>query len=157
MSGSPPIGSEALIPNPALEPLGFLVGTWRTQGWHPMVPGTTFHGRTSFAWHQGGAFLIMHSEIDEAEIPSGVAIFASDDLNRRLLMSYFDERGVSRLYEVEAGDRRVTWRRDNPKLSQTMTLIADPSGDRLEGQGRMAEDGGAWKDDLQLTYERISD
>jgi len=149
------IGPEALIRNRALEPLAFLVGTWRTSGTHPLMPGTALHGRTSFAWHQGGAFLIMHSEIDAPEIPSAVAIIGSDDLNGRLLMSYFDERGLSRLYEIEAGDRRLTWRRDDAKLSQTMTVVADASGDRLEAQGRMSEDGGEWQDDLQLTYERI--
>lgn len=152
-----PIGLEALIPNRALQPLAFLVGTWRTTGTHPLMPGTTFHGRTSFAWHEGGAFLIMRSEIDEPEIPSAVAIIGSDDLNGRLSMSYFDERGLSRLYEIEAGNGRLTWRRENQKLSQTMTIVADAGGDRLEAKGRMSEDGGPWKHDLQLSYERIAD
>jgi hypothetical protein len=73
-----PIGVEALISNPALQALGFLIGSWRTEGTHPAMPDTTFHGRASFQWVEGGAFLIMHSEIDEAGIPSGVAIFGSD-------------------------------------------------------------------------------
>ena len=68
------VGNEAAKPNPALEPLGVLIGTWNTVGTHPLVPGKTFHGRTSFAWLDGGAFLIMRSEIDEPEIPDGVAI-----------------------------------------------------------------------------------
>src|SRR3954470_2493290 len=94
------IGSEALVPNPALRPFGVLVGQWRTTGTHPLVPGTTFHGRTSFAWHEGGAFLLMRSEIDESDIPSGVAIFGSDDEAGTFFMAYFDERGVSRKYDV---------------------------------------------------------
>ena len=151
-----PIGGEALIRNQALEPLAFLVGEWRTSGSHPFMPGRPLHGRTSFAWHEGGAFLIMHSEVDAPEVPSGVAIIGSDDTNGQLMMSYFDERGVSRLYEVEAGDRRVIWRRENPKMSQTMTIVADATGDRLQAQGRLAENGGAWQDDLQLTYERVA-
>lgn len=36
---------EAAKPNPALLPLGVLVGTWTTVGTHPLVPGTTFRGR----------------------------------------------------------------------------------------------------------------
>src|SRR5438034_9356528 len=71
--------NEASIPNPALEPFAVLVGKWKTVGTHPLVPGTTFHGHTSFDWLEGGAFLVMHSEIDEPEIPSGIAIFGSDD------------------------------------------------------------------------------
>ncbi|HEY0807122.1 MAG TPA: hypothetical protein VGD84_18790 [Pseudonocardiaceae bacterium] len=56
MSRTSPIGSEALIPNPALRPFAALVGEWRTTGTHPYVPDTIFHGRASFAWHEGGAW-----------------------------------------------------------------------------------------------------
>ena len=49
---------SAAKPNPALKPLTFLVGTWNTVGTHPLVPGTTFHGRTTFDCLEGGAFLI---------------------------------------------------------------------------------------------------
>ena len=55
--------NEASIPNPALKAFGVLVGEWNTVGTHPLVPGTTFHGHASFEWIEGGAFLIMHSEI----------------------------------------------------------------------------------------------
>ena len=74
-----PIGPEAQRSNPALEQLAPLVGQWRTTGTHPLVPGTTFHGRTSFEWHEGGAFVVMRAEIDEPEIPSAVAVVGSDD------------------------------------------------------------------------------
>jgi hypothetical protein len=85
---------EAAIPNPALKPFGILIGEWKTTGTHPYVPGTTFHGFTSFKWMEGGAFLIMHSEIDEEEIPSGIAIFGSDNSTGEYFMLYFDERKV---------------------------------------------------------------
>lgn len=49
-----PIGTDAQHLNPALEPLAPLVGEWWTTGMHPLVPAVTFHGRTSFAWHEGG-------------------------------------------------------------------------------------------------------
>jgi hypothetical protein len=152
-----PIGAEALISNRALQPLRFLIGSWRTEGTHPDVPDTTFHGRTSFEWLEGGAFLIMHSEIDEAEIPSGVAIFGSDDGAERIYMLYFDERGVSRAYDVTVGVKEMTCRRDHPKFSQIMRLRVDGDGDRLLGSGRRSEDGAAWQDDLSLTYTRVQD
>src|SRR6478672_13279471 len=101
---APLIDNEAAKPNPALEPLEILVGDWNTTGTHPLVPGTTFHGRTSFEWMEGGAFLIMHSQIDEPEIPSGIAIFGTDDVSGACTMLYFDERGVSRRYEVTFGE-----------------------------------------------------
>jgi hypothetical protein len=106
------IGPEAQQPNPALGPLEPLLGDWRTTGTHPLVPGTTFHGRTSFAWHEGGAFVLMRSEIDEPEIPSGVAVIGSDDAAGTFTMIYFDERNISRRYIVEVGDGEVSWHRD---------------------------------------------
>ncbi len=150
-----PIGSEAQRPNPALQPLAPLLGEWRTTGTHPLVPGTTFHGRTSFAWHEGGAFVLMRSEIDEPGIPSGVAVIGSDDAAGTLTMIYFDERDTSRRYTVEVGDREVAWHRDEAGFAQRMVVTVARDGRRLEARGTMSCDGGPWEDDLQLTYERI--
>ena len=147
------IGARAPRPNPALEPFGVLVGEWRTTGTHPMVPGTTFHGRASFAWHEGGAFLIMRSEIDEEEIPNGVAIVGSDDAAGTFFMMYFDERGVSRKYDVTLVGDRLVWARDEAGFSQRQTLMIE--GSRLVGSGEMSRGGGEWEGDLALTYERI--
>ncbi|MGP8267955.1 MAG: DUF1579 family protein [Beijerinckiaceae bacterium] len=92
--------NEAEKQNPALEPFAALVGEWTTVGTHPYVPAKTFHGRGTFEWIEGGAFLLMRSEIDEPEIPSGLAIFGSDNATGEYFMLYFDERGVSRKYNV---------------------------------------------------------
>src|SRR5436190_9382650 len=106
------VTNEAAKPNPALTPLSVLVGTWNTIGTHPLVPGTTFHGRTSFAWHEAGAFLLMRSEIDEPEIPSALAVIGSDDAAGTFTMLYFDERDISRRYTVEVADGEVSWHRN---------------------------------------------
>jgi hypothetical protein len=149
------VGERALIPNPALAPLGGLIGEWRTTGTHPLVPGTTFHGHTSFAWHEGGAFLIMRSEIEEKEIPSGVAIIGSDDAAGTFTMIYFDERGVSRKYDVTLTGNRLVWARDEAGFAQRQTLVIEEDGSRLVGSGEMSRDGGDWEGDLALTYERV--
>jgi hypothetical protein len=102
------IGARALIPNPALAPLAFLIGEWRTTGTHPMLPGAELVGMTSFAWAEGGAFLVMRSQVDEPRFPDGVAYVGSDDSAGTLEMIYMDERQVSRICAVEAGERTVT-------------------------------------------------
>ena len=150
-----PIGAEAQRPNLALQPLAPLVGDWRTTGTHPLVPGTTFHGRTSFAWQEGGAFLVMRSEIDEPEVPSGVAVIGSDDAAGTFTMIYFDERDISRRYTVEVGDGEVSWHRAEAGFAQRMVVTVAGAGSRLDAQGTMSHDGGPWEDDLQLTYQRI--
>jgi hypothetical protein len=155
MTQSSAIGAEACIPNPALQPLEFLVGEWRTSGTHPEVPGETLRGRTSFSWHEGGAFLVMRSEIDQPLFPSGLAIIGSDDAAGTFAMIYFDERGTSRIFDVVAvGERSVTWRRDDPEFSQSLTINADEDGETLVSRGRMSRDGGDWTEDLSQVFER---
>lgn len=150
-----PIGQAAQRRNPALELLAPLVGEWRTSGTHPLIPETTFHGRTSFEWHEGGAFVLMRSEIEEPQVPSGVSIIGSDDAAGTFTMSYFDEREVSRRYNVEAERGVVSWHRDEAGFAQRMVLTIAPDGSRIDARGTMSHDGAPWEDDLQLTYERV--
>lgn len=146
---------EASIPNPALQPLSRFVGKWRTVGTHPLVPGTTFHGHTSFEWLEGGAFLIMHSEIEEPAIPNGIAIFGSDDATGEYFMLYFDERGVSRKYELKLSDNSWKWWRTAPGFSQRMTGTFSDDGRTIVSKGELSRDGSFWEGDLELTYTRI--
>jgi hypothetical protein len=154
MNQTDPIGIEAQIANPALQPLSFLIGTWQTSGQHPMVPGVELIGRAAFTWHEGGAFLIMHTDMEDPRFPSGVAIIGSDDVAATFSMIYFDQRKISRMMNVEPGNGTVTWRRNTPELSQSMTITAD-GADRLIGIGRMSQDGGPWGDDLYQVFVRI--
>ena len=147
---------EASQPNPALKPFSGLIGAWTTTGTHGLVPGTTYHGRTTFEWLEGGAFLIMHSEIDEPDIPSGSAIFGSDDELGEYFMLYFDERGVSRHYNVSLHDNVLTWSRTAPSFSQRNTLTIVDDGRTIAGKGERSEDGVSWEKDLDLTYTRVT-
>jgi hypothetical protein len=149
------IGSEARKPNPSLKPFEPLIGEWRTTGTHPLLPGKTLHGRASFSWIEGGAFLIWRSEIDEPEIPSGTAILGSDDAQGTFSMLYFDDRDVSRKFSVTLSGDVMTWSRDDPKFLQRMTLTIDADGTRIVSKGEMSREGKPWEGDLELTYERI--
>lgn len=146
--------NEAQKPNPALTPFSALVGEWSTLGTHPYFPGKTLHGRTTFEWIEGGAFLMMRSEIEEPEIPSGIAIFGSDDVTKEFFMLYFDERGVSRKYDVVVGNKTITWSRSSAQFSQRMAVTIGDDGATFVSKGEMSRDGGAWEPDLELTYTR---
>ena len=148
-------GSKALIPNPALKPLEVLIGDWQTTGSHPYLPNTTLHGRVSFEWLEGGAFLIMHSEIDNPNFPSGIVIFGSDDAAKTYFMLTFDERGVSRKYDVTMRGNQLKWWRDEPSFSQRFTMTIEDNGNKMESQGEMSREGAAWEKDLALTYLRV--
>ena len=70
-------------------------------------------------------------------------------------MLYFDERGVSRRYDVTMARNRLDWWRDEPSFSQRFVITIEDAGDKMLGMGEMSRDGGAWEKDLELTYKRI--
>ena len=146
---------ETAIPNPALKPFGVLVGEWKTIGTHGSLPDTVLHGRTTFEWFENGAFLMMRSEIDDARFPGGIAIFGSDNVATEYFMLYFDERGVSRKYEVSFADNVLKLRRNGADFSQRNTLTITDDGQTIIGKGEMSKDGSVWEKDLDLTYTRI--
>ena len=141
--------------NPALKPFDALVGEWKTIGTHPYLPDLVLHGRTSFRWIEGGAFLMMQSENTEEKIPAGIALFGSDDAAGEFFMLYFDEREVSRKYDVSFQDNVLKWWRNTPEFSQRFTWTLSNDNDIIISKGEMCKDGTTWENDLELTYTRI--
>ena len=150
-----PIGSRAARPNPRLASFAPLVGSWTTSGSHPKMPGVALHGRASFEWIEGGAFLLWRSEMDDRRVPNGMAIIGSDDERPDCFMLYFDERGVSRKYDVTMHDGVWRWWRDDKKFSQRYTGTLSADRQTMVVAGEMRDDGGAWEPDLELTYRRV--
>ena len=150
------IAQAASIPNPALQSFSILIGTWTTTGTHGQVPGITLHGRTSFAWLEHGAFLIMRSELDDPRFPGGIAIIGSDDSEGLYYMLTFDERGVSRKYDMTLHDNVWSWRRQAPGFFQRYAGTIVDGGSTIVGKGELSKDGVAWQQDLDLTYRRVT-
>ena len=84
----------------------------------------------------------MHSEIDEPEIPRGIAVFGTDDASGGCSMLYFDERGVSRRHETLVDGNEWKWWRNAPEFSQRFIGRIAPDGVRVVptggGMGRRA-------------------
>jgi hypothetical protein len=145
---------KASIPNPALEPFRVLIGNWNTTGTHGAVPDTILHGHASFEWLEGGAFLVMRSEIDDPRFPNTIAIFGSDDAEEEYYMLTFDERGVSRKYEVSLHDNIWKWWRSAPGFFQRYEGVIADDGNTIIGKGELSKDSSSWEKDLDLTYKR---
>ncbi|MBA3657804.1 MAG: hypothetical protein H0W69_10685 [Gemmatimonadaceae bacterium] len=148
-------GRKSPTINSALTPFSPLVGSWKTIGRHPLLPHQVLHGRTSFEWLEEGAFLIMHSEMEGPDIPSGVAIIGSDDSAGEFMMLYFDERGVSRKYEISIHNNIWKWWRDFPGFSQRFTCTISDDARTMVGKGELSRDNSSWEGDLDLTYTRM--
>lgn len=142
-------------PNPALRPLGALVGEWITAGTHPLFSGAILRGRVSFEWLEGGAFLIMYSDVEQPGPPSAIAVFGRDDSVERYSMLYFDERGVSRIYEMSLeGSVWKMWR-NSPGFSQRFTGTFSDDGNTITGVWELSKGDAKWERDLQLTYTKV--
>ena len=151
-----PIGQKAAIPNPSLGQFRVLVGAWDTEGTHPLVPDAKVHGRVSFEWMEGGAFLIMRSEInDDPRFPSGLAIFGHDDDQEDCTIVYFDSRGVSRVIHTTLQDNVWKQWRNAPGFSQRSTTTISADGNTMTSVGELSKDGKTWEGDLSLTYTRV--
>jgi hypothetical protein len=144
-----------MIPNPRLAAFEPLIGVWTTVGRHSMMPGITLHGQAAFEWHEGGAFLRMRSEIEEPGIPSAIAIIGSDDQADVFTMLYFDERAVSRRYEVAMDGAVLRWSRTAPGFSQRYVLTVAPDGNTMRGVSELSKDDATWDRDLELSYTRV--
>lgn len=133
-------------PDPGLALFARTIGTWNVTGSHPHLPGRTLRGRVTFENADGGAFVRMHSKMDDPDIPDGIAVLGTDgDDGTCCTMPYFDEREVARRYEVAIDADGITWSRDATKLTQRFrnTIAADAR--RMEGEGTMKREGGSWE------------
>jgi hypothetical protein len=131
-----------------------LIGDWEVEATHPALPDTVVRGGATFEWVEGEKFLIHRSWAEHPDFPSGHSIIGVTD--DRLTMHYFDSRGVFRVYDTsfEEGVWRI-WR-DAPGFSQRAEVTLSGDGNTLDGQFELSEDGSTWKDDLKITYRRIS-
>lgn len=146
---------RAQVPNPALSLFNVLIGEWRTVGTHPLVPDTALHGRASFEWIEGGAFLKWYAHVDKEGFPVSIAMFGSDDATGEYFMLYFDERQVSRKYQVSFEGNVLKWWRNTPDFSQRYSWTISGDGNTLVGKGELSKDGINWEKDLEQTFTRL--
>jgi len=141
--------------NKALAPFARLIGRWKLSATHPMLPGEQFHGEASFEWVDDGAFVAWRSKIDDARFPVGLAVIGSDDERGEYFMLYFDDRGVSRRYDLVVDGNSISWSRNAPSLSQRHTWTIAEDGNAFVAKGQMSRNGGPWEGDLQAECRRV--
>lgn len=145
---------KAAIPNPALQPLRVLVGTWQTTIRHRLLPGSTFNGRTIFEWIEGGAFLRMYTEVDHPDFPVGLAVISRDDAREGYVMLQFDSRGESRIYEMSLDGTIWKMWRDAPGFAQRTVCTISADGKTINCVGELAEGSSTFVRDIEITYTK---
>jgi catechol 2,3-dioxygenase-like lactoylglutathione lyase family enzyme len=89
--------------DPALEPFDALIGTWATEATHPRVDAVV-PGTVTFEWLEGGHFIVQRSHNEHQLFPDAICVIGAPEAGDRLVMEYFDSRGVRRTYGIALGD-----------------------------------------------------
>jgi hypothetical protein len=121
-------------------------------------------GVTTFAWLEGGAFLVQHARVEPGglspewreQAPFPVAsIIGLDDTSGEFAMLYSDARDVFRIYRMSVADRTWTVWREDPGFLQR--FVGEFSEDRraISGRWEQSEDGSSWTLDFDMTYRRV--
>ncbi len=141
-------------PNPTLQDLEVMIGEWDMLGNHPMLPEPVT-GHSSFGWLEEGAFFYWRPSYRQPGPPSAIAIVGRDDSVANYCMLYFDERGVSRIYQMSFEGR--TWKlwRDSQGFWQRMSGKISDDLNTIELHGEKSSDGSHWEQDLDVTFTRI--
>jgi hypothetical protein len=143
--------------NPALDQLALLLGEWNieiTSVSSYEDPSAVVRGHSSFAWLEGGAFLIQHSEIANSDFPRSTAVMGPDDAAATYRMLYYDSRAVSRIYRMTFNGGIWTLWRDFPGFSQRFHGTFSEDGRIITARWEKSNDGSNWEHDFDLTYTK---
>jgi hypothetical protein len=137
--------------DPWLERFDALIGTWATEATHPQFDGVVL-GVTTFEWLEGERFLVERVHNDHELFPDSISIIGAPEAGDRLVMEYFDSRGVRRTYRISLEDGALRIWRDDPTFAQRFS--ATLGAESFEGQWQLARTQGDWQDDLKVSYRR---
>jgi hypothetical protein len=152
-------GQAPFKSNLALDRLTPLIGEWDleiTSMSFRADPSAVDRGHSSFAWLEGGGFLIQHSEISASDFPRSTAVMGPDDEAETYRMLYYDSRGVSRIYRMTFSGKIWTLWRDFPGFSQRFHGMFSEDGRIITAYWERSSDGSNWEHDFALTYTKVS-
>ncbi len=143
--------------NPALVDLEFLSGEWDTELSNaPFLPsrGDTGHGHVTCEWIEDGALLVMRQSEHSGNPPSARWTIGRDESDSDYRVLYFDNRGVSRVYEMSlTGGSWKMWR-NTPGFSQRFEGRISPDRNIIVSHWEKSFDGVTWEHDFDIKYTR---
>ena len=143
--------------NPALKHLEVLVGDWEMElsdaSFLPR-PSDTAKGLISFQWVQDGAFLLMRMGDQPPGPLAAMWLISRDESTPDYTVLYYDNRGVSRVYEMSFADGVWKIWREAPGFSQRFDGRFSDDGNTVTASWEKSLDGTKWEHDFNVTYTR---
>lgn len=140
----------------SLTRLNKLIGNWHLEIKLPGEP-TSHHGRASFEWLPGKAFVMYRTEIEDPRFPVTEAIIGSDDTLDSYSMVYSDSRGVQRVYLMSLDDREWQLWRDAPDFAQRFSGTFSEDGNTLTARWEKSLTAKNWEHDFDVICTRTTD
>ena len=143
--------------NPALDRLEVLVGDWGMELSNASFlphPSDTVKGLVSFEWVQDGAFLLMRMGDKSLSPPAAMWLIGRDESTPDYTMLYYDNRGVSRVYDMSftSGVWKI-WR-EAPGFSQRFEGKFSDDGNTVAASWEKSLDGTQWEHDFNVVYRK---
>jgi hypothetical protein len=145
--------------NKTLNSLTFLIGKWKTEVSNASFlhdPKQIIRGKASFKWFGDKSFLVMKSKSTTTKVvgpPKAVAILNLDDTNHQGSMVYYDERGVSRIYQLNIKGNKWKLRRNQIGFSQKFEGIISRDKKTIKATW-FAKEKKSWRKDFDIVYYR---
>jgi len=144
--------------NQALKDLSLLVGKWKMALSNASFlndPSAVIEGQASFQWVEGGACLVMRQGKKPGDPFYASWLISRDEKVDNYSISYFDSRGVSRIYEMSfKGNLWKIWR-NSPGFSKRFEGKISDSGKSIIAHWEKSIDGRDWERDFDMKYTKI--
>jgi len=141
--------------NPALKDLEVLQGEWEMELSNTSFlpdPSATIKGNVSFDWLEGGAFLIMR--MGDIRSQGAIWLINRDESSSDYKVFYYDDRKVSRIYEMSFSDNVWKLWRHSPNFSQRFEGQISNDGNKILAKWEKSGDGRKWEHDFDVAYTR---
>ena len=143
--------------NPTLKDLAVLIGDWEMELSNAAFlpdPSAIVKAKVSFEWLEEGAFLIMRMGDKLSEAPRAIWLIHRDDTNSDYKAFYYDDRKVSRIYEMSFSDNVWKLWRQSSEFSQRFEGNITDDGNKILAKWEKSDDGHTWEHDFDITYTR---
>ena len=138
-----------------LKELDVLIGNWDwtlSNAWFLDSLETKQAGTASFEWVES-AFVLWRFKLGTNDVPESVTMIGYSSPTDRFEAFYYDNRGVSRIFDMRFDGKQWSMLRQDPDFYQRFT--AQVNGDTIAAIWEASEDqGNTWRKDFDLLFTR---
>ena len=140
--------------NKGLKALAPLIGEWEFtmyNAWFLESMDTQVKGFTTIEWLHDAFLILRNSDADQK--PDDIWVIGYSDPREKYEMFYYDQRGVSRIFEATFDGKKLVFSREDKDFYQRMTVTIKADG--LHSIAEASEDKGkTWRKDLEMDFVR---